>query len=62
MGTHTDRAVSLTHLDVEAQLAAVDDLAQRGARGAPRALARAGDVLDADLEADGGAALRKVLG
>src|SRR3954471_23883797 len=51
VGADADRAVALEHLDVEAPLALVDDLAQRGARHAARPLGRPGDVLDADLEA-----------
>src|SRR4051794_36142172 len=46
-----DRALALEDLDVEAVLALVDDLAQRRADDAPGALERAGDVLDAHLEA-----------
>src|SRR3954454_11086815 len=52
VGADADRAVALADLDVEAPLALVDDLAQRRARHAPRALEGARDVLDADLEAD----------
>src|SRR3954453_16979362 len=52
VGADADRALAFAHLDVEAPLAVVDDLAQRRARDAPRALHRPGDVLDADLEAD----------
>ena len=49
-----DRPVALAHLDVEAQLALVDDLAQPRRDGALCALERTADVLDAHLEADGG--------
>src|SRR3954465_13833244 len=52
VGADADRALALAHLDVEAPLAVVDDLAQRRAGHALRALHRAGNVLDADLEAD----------
>src|SRR5947209_164879 len=51
---YADRPVALDDLDVEAPLAPVDDLAQRRAGGTARALDGSGDVLDADLEADGG--------
>src|SRR3954452_8010636 len=51
VGAHADRAVALQDLHVEAPLALVDDLAQRRACHALGALRRAGDVLDADLEA-----------
>src|SRR6185503_11357459 len=47
-----DRALAVAHLDVEAELAAVDDLAERRAHRQRRALRRAADVLDAHLEAD----------
>src|SRR5262249_5818507 len=40
------------HLDVEAELALVDDLAEARADRARRALLRRAHVLDADLEAD----------
>src|SRR3954451_2116809 len=49
-----DHAVAHRDLDVEAQLAVVGELAQRRADRADRALRRGRDVLDADLEADGG--------
>src|SRR3954470_23493576 len=48
-----DRAVAFDDLDVKAPLALVDDVAERRPRHARRALDGAGDVLDADLEADG---------
>ena len=57
MRADADRALALAHLDVEAELALVGDLAQRGADRARRPLGDGGDVLDADLEADGGLAL-----
>src|SRR4051795_5024277 len=59
--TDADGALALEHLDVEAPLAVVDDLAQPRAGDAPRALEGAGDVLDADLEADGRLAVGKLL-
>src|SRR4051812_15651410 len=61
VGADADRAVALADLDVEAPLALVDDLAQRRARHAPRALEGARDVLDADLEADGRLAVGQLL-
>src|SRR4051794_29313318 len=61
VGADADRAVAFEDLDVEAVLALVDDLAQGGADEAPRALDGAGDVLDADLEADGRLALGQLL-
>src|SRR3954470_24721246 len=56
-----DRALALEDLDVEAVLALVDDLAQRRARHAARALGRPRHVLDADLEPDGGLAVGELL-
>jgi len=50
---HAERALPLPDLDVEAQLALVDHLAQRRPDAASGALPRRGDVLDAYLEADG---------
>src|SRR4051794_20564118 len=50
---HAERSVALRHLDVEAQLAFVDHLAQRRADAATGALADGSDMLDAHLEADG---------
>ena len=61
VGADADRPLALGHLDVEAQLALVGDLAQGRTDLARRALGRARDVLDADLEADRGLALRQVL-
>jgi hypothetical protein len=61
VGADADRALALGHLDVEADLAAVDDLAHSGAHPARRSLEGSRDVLDADLEADGGASLRQPL-
>src|SRR5439155_14283665 len=52
VGAHADGAIALADLDVEAELAAVHDLAQRRAHGAVRALHGAGHVLHAHLEAD----------
>src|SRR4029453_10457289 len=51
----------LPALDLEAQLASVDDLAQLRVRRAGLALGRGGDVLDADLEADRRLALLEML-
>jgi hypothetical protein len=62
VGADADGAVAVPDLDVEAQLAAVDDLPQAGVDGALRAVDRRGDVLDADLEADRGLAVGEVLG
>src|SRR5829696_8706271 len=45
-----DRAVPLLDLDVEAQLAPVDDLLELGVGGAGLALGCRRNVLDADLE------------
>src|SRR6059058_4355557 len=56
-----DAPLAFLDLDVEAPLAAVDDLTQGRARGAARALDRAGDVLDAHLEADGRLAVGELL-
>src|SRR3954451_10689806 len=61
MRADADGALALEHRDVEAPLAVVDDLAQRRAGDAPRALEGAGDVLDADLEADGRLAVGELL-
>ena len=52
VGADADRALAFGHLDVEAELAAFDDLAQGGAHACRCALERRRDVLDADLEAD----------
>jgi hypothetical protein len=49
---HPDRPISLAHLDLEAQPALVDHLAQLGTDRAGGALQRCSDVLYADLEAD----------
>jgi hypothetical protein len=51
MGADPDRPLALADLHLEPQLAAVDDLTQRGAHLAARALRGRGDVLHADLEA-----------
>src|SRR5919109_3228219 len=56
-----DRALALLDLDVEAQLAAVDHLAELGVDRAGLALGRGRDVLDADLEADRRLALLQIL-
>src|SRR4051794_1938526 len=65
VGADADRAPALPlafgHLDVEAELAAVDDLAQGRADRAIRSLERGRDVLDADLEADRRTPLGKAL-
>src|SRR4051794_23472559 len=61
VGPDADRALPFEDLDVEAPLALVDDLAQRRAGHAPRALGRPRHVLDADLEADGGLAVGELL-
>src|SRR4051794_29018132 len=61
VGADADRAIAFGHLDVEVQLAVVDDLAQRCSHLARRALRRGGDVLDADLEAHGRPAVREIL-
>src|SRR5947209_13250701 len=54
---HSDGPSALgADLDVEAELTAVLDLIEPGVRGTARALAGRGDVLDADLEPDGGLA------
>src|SRR4051794_9779254 len=58
---HPDRAVALGHLDVEAELALVGDLAQDRADRAGAPLDRRRHVLDADLEADGRPPVREVL-
>src|SRR3954466_10629612 len=61
VGADADRALALEDLDVEAPLALVDDLAQRRAGHAPRALGGPRHVLDADLEPDGGLAVGELL-
>src|SRR4051812_5958915 len=61
VGADADRALALADLDVEAQLALLDHLAEPGDRQAFRALQRAADVLDADLEPDRRVVRRQVL-
>ena len=61
MGAYADRPLSFEDLDVEAQLAAVDDLAEGRADHAARPLGGGGDVLDADFETDGGLPLGQLL-
>src|SRR6478752_9708335 len=65
VGADADRArrlaLALGHLDVEAELAAVDYLAQGRGDGAARALQGGGHVLDTDFEADGRPALGQAL-
>ena len=52
MRADADHAVAFLDLDVEEELAVVLDAVELRGDGARRALARAGHVLDADLEAD----------
>ena len=54
-------AVALADLHVETQLALVHDLPEPGGDGAVGALAGRGHVLDADLEAHGGASVTQML-
>src|SRR4051812_6343196 len=61
VGADADRALALAHLDLEAQLALLDHLAQARDRDALGPLERAADVLDADLEADRRVVRRQVL-
>src|SRR5436190_20702137 len=61
MRAHADGSLPFADLDVEPQLAVVLDLAQVGANRAGAALHGGGDVLDADLEANGGLAVGQVL-
>src|SRR4051794_11800242 len=56
-----DRPLALANLDLEAELPSVGDFLELRARNACRSIGRGGHVLDADLEADGRLALRKVL-
>src|SRR5262249_35279563 len=61
MRTDADGPLPLLDLDVEAQLAAVDDLAQLGVGRAGLALGGRGDVLHTHLEADRRVPLLQVL-
>src|SRR5436309_1886210 len=61
VGADADRPLPLDHLDLEPQLASVEDLGQASPRGALAALERSRDVLDADLEAHGRLAVGEVL-
>src|SRR3954447_4390099 len=61
MGADTNRPVTLLDLDLESQLAPIDDLLELRVGGAGLPLGRRGDVLDADLESDGRVALIEFL-
>src|SRR3954453_16185952 len=61
VGSDPDRALALLDLDGEAQLPILDHFVQPGVHAAARALGGRAYVLDADLEADRGLAVREVL-
>src|SRR4051794_12678919 len=61
VGPDSDRPLPLADLDLESELAAIDDIDQARADGALRPFEGSADVLDADLEADRRPAVRQVL-